>query len=286
MAIVDYGETYSSPTFEVRDTAGVLGNAGTVTYVLTFPDGTTASGTVPSTGTGTYALDFTPAGAQQQDGTHVLVVTATGGVLGALVRKWVETYVVDSEAPLVSTRDVVAHLRAEGLVVGAAQLELVRFYALATTDAVARDLGRKLARTTVVERHDGGRDALAIRSTPVVSVTSIVESGTTLTGGADVDYVLDQSAGLLYRGTPTSSWCWARGRQNVVLTLVVGMVDPPVFLRKVILNGVARVWQQWQQAGHPMVDDVGADAAVFDVVESLPPVERAAYESLRQWGIA
>ena len=55
--LVDLGETWSSPTYEVRDSTGALTSGATVTATVTVA-GTTSSATVTSTGTGTYAVDY------------------------------------------------------------------------------------------------------------------------------------------------------------------------------------------------------------------------------------
>ena len=280
--IIDYGETYSSDTFQVRDTAGVLTNAGSVSCSLTLPDETTAAPTVVNDGPGLYSFDFTPAGSQIQAGLHRFVVTATGGVLGSLVRKWAGSYDVDNESALVSVREAVTHLRAGGVITSAADLEQVRWLCLVATDAVERDLGRAVTRRTVVEVHDGGRAALVLRVTPVVSITSVSESGTTLLAG---EYLLDASAGILYRGSTMSRRYFGSGWQNITVTYIAGYVDPPRIARKVALNTVQGMWQSSQQAAHPFMDE-SAETVVSSVTGGLNPLEMRAYESLRAVGVA
>jgi len=287
VTIVDLGETYSSDVFEVRDAAGVLAAAGTVTCDLTFPDATTAAPfAVPSIAVGRYAFDFTPVGPQIQAGTHPFTITATGGALGSLLRKWTDSYDVDLEAPLISTRAAIRHLRGQDVIVGEERIEELRWLCSSTSAAVEGDLGRVLARRAVVERHDGGRGAIVLRRSPVASVTSVVESGTTLTGGSGVAWVLDEVAPILYAGGTDSPRQWTCGRQNVVVTYVAGYVDPPRVARSVALNVVAAMWQESQQSSHPLLE--GGDVAdeVFSAVESLSAVERSAYERLRTVGLA
>src|SRR5215470_3415953 len=193
MAIVDLGETYSSPNYEVRDASGVLQDAGTVTAVVTLPDATTSSPTVTHASTGTYNFDYLTTLA----GRHEVVVTATGGILGTLTRKWADVFDVDSETPvLVSVDEAIAHLRATGIITTAADREQLRWLCSAATDAVERDIGRAITRRTVTELYDGAVCELIMLTTPIISITTVVESGTTLS--PSTDYFLASNTNLLY----------------------------------------------------------------------------------------
>lgn len=283
--LVDQGETWSSPTYEVRDSDGVLTSSATVTATATV-DGVTSAATITNTGTGTYAIDY-PTGSIE--GPVTIVVSATGGALASVVRRFEDTFtVVAPGGLLVSADDALNHLRARKVIAGAADVDQLRWLCLVATDAVARDLGRAVVREVVVEKHSGGDYHLRLRRTPVRSVTSVVESGVTLSGGEDVDFTLDDNAntGLLYRGSTTSTSRWACGRRNITVTYVAGYARAPHVLRKVALDVVERAWQTSQQAAHVLVDDVTADGAVFAAVGTLTAPERGAYESLRSVGIA
>lgn len=285
--IIDFGETYTSDQLEVRDIDGVLG-AADVTVTITLPDGVTVVDVTPtSTTTGRYVFDWTPTGSGRQAGLHRVVATATGGVLGSVVRTWVSSYDVDSETPLVPVRAVLAQPWARGIATDPATLEHLRWLCLLATDAVGRDLGRAPTRRTVVERHSGGRAALVLKVTPVVSVTSVVESGQALTGGADVDWVLDEpGTGILWRGSPTSGGRWAAGRQNVTVTYIAGYVTPPPVLRSVALGVVQQAWQAAAQVPRGSFDQTLTDASVFAAAGALSPPERASYNALRAVAIA
>lgn len=283
--LIDQGETWSSPTYEVRDSNGTLVAGATVTATATV-DGTTTATTIDSTGTGTYTIDYPTAGVV---GLVSIVVTATGGPLGSIIRRFESTFtVVPPGSLLVDADDALAHLRAQKVIKGAADVDQLRWYCLVATDAVARDLGRAVVREVVTEQHTGGRPSIRLRRTPVRSITSVTESGTALSATDGVDWVLDEDVevGYLYRGSNTCASCWAWGRKNITVTYVAGYVSPPHILRKVALDVVTRTWQTSQQARHELVDDVGADQAVFEAIGSLTSPDQAAYASLRAAGIA
>ena len=101
--------------------------------------------------------------------------------------------------PVVSLADAKRHLN----ISATTDDEEVRKVLAIATDLAERYTGRALRRKTVVETHDGGTaTALLLRQPPALSVSSVVESGTTL---ASTGYTLNAPAGLLYRGSTTST---------------------------------------------------------------------------------
>ncbi len=274
--IVDLGETWSSPPYEVRDAAFVLAAGSTVTGVITLPDGATTAATVLNPSTGVYTVDYPSV----QAGCHDVLISATGGVLGTLLRRWRDTFTVEDARSVVSLEDAIQHLRAGG-VTGAADREQVRWLCLVATSAIESDLGRTIVRRSVTETFDGGASAILLRSTPLISVTAVVENGAALSAG---DYTADTCAGIVYRGGQQSPRCWAWGRQNVAVTIVAGYTAAPPVVRKVALNGVQRMWQMSQQMPHPSMDDYGAEEQSRAGV--LTPLELAAYNAFRAPGFA
>jgi hypothetical protein len=258
------------------ESGGVLINATTATLTVTKPDGTTTTPTVPAPATtGKYFVD---------------VATVVGGPTGPYRGAWLFTLAsgatvayqetFDVSTSLVTLDEVTAHLRSSGILTRAEDIDQLEWLAAVATDAIERDLRRVLVRRTVTEIHNGGRYALPIRTTPVISVTSVVESGVTRTA-----FVFDPLTGLLYKGSFNSVICWLAGVQNVTVTLAAGYNDPPRIARKVALNAIERMWQTSQQAGHPLLDDVSADSAVFaSVAGTLTPIEQGAYNALRVVG--
>lgn len=252
------------------DQGGVLSNASAAVLTVTLPDGTTTTPTVTNPTTGKYTANYVPA----QSGRFVGTWLFTMG--GGSTTSYVETF--DVGASLVTVDEAIAHLRAAGVITTTPDLEQLQWLCFVATDAVERDLGRVLVRRSVTETYNGGA-SIVLNSTPVVSVTSISESGYPLT-----DYILNAGAGILYRGTSYYPQAFARGMQNVTVTYVAGYTDPPRIARKVALNAVQGMWSQSQQAPHPLLDDVGA--AVFAAQGALTSIEQSAYDSLRAPGIA
>ena len=256
---------------------GVLTNATAVTLTITKPDGAivTPSVTNPPAVTGKYVLD------------HVSLVADpagrwTGNWLFTLASGKTSTYIetFDVGPTLITIDEALTHLRALNIIVKGGDLEQLQFLCFVATDAVERDLDRVLIKKTFVESYTGGGTFIALDHSPVISVATVVESGTTLTTN---DYLLDSP--ILWRGNTTSGICWAWGRLNVLITYVAGYLNPPVIARKVALNAVQKMWQESQQAPHPMIDELG-ESAVMTAIGLLTPIERAAYDSLRVIPIA
>jgi hypothetical protein len=279
---VDQGQTYRY-RHTVKDSSGTLANAGTVVVTITLPDGTTTAPTVVNSSTGVYDIAYTTV----QTGKHDVSGSVTGGVLGTEFDVWEDSFTV--EQPLrtfVGVDEASAHLRAQGVITTDADREQLRWLCFVASDAVERDLDRIIARRTVIENHDGGKTGIKLRSGPIISITSVVESGTTLTG---TDYVLDSNSGVLWRGSASAAGWWAYGRQLVVVTFVAGFVNPPAAARMVALYLVQAMWQSSQQAPHSLLDEgalEGANLFAASLLTGLPQPLRNAYSSLQSSGVA
>lgn len=83
---------------------------------------------------------------------------------------------------------------------------------------VIEDASRPAASESRTYTVDGGRNAITL-PVPFVSVTSVVESGVTLSAS---DYVAYGAAGVLYRGSTKLPWSWVWGVRNIVVTVTVG----------------------------------------------------------------
>lgn len=273
--IVDLGESWSSPTYEVRDPDDVP-TAATVTAVITLPDGTLATPTPVNPALGDYTVDYLSA----QPGLHQVLVSATGGMLGNLVRRWQDTFTVEAARTMVSVEQALQHLRGTNTITEADELEQLRWLVVVATDAVERACSRTMVRRTLVEQYDGGRDHVRLRKGPVQSITSVTEHGQPV---PSTDWLLDTRHDRLYRGSTYGTYCWSAGILNVAVTYVAGYTTPPVIARKVCLNGIQRMWQQSQQAPMPYLDDNAADAAIATTVSAtLTPLEMAAWKSLNR----
>lgn len=255
---------------------GVLVNALGATLTIALPDGTTATPTVPAPATtGTYAVDYPTTIAGRHIGTWSFTMA------GGLTTSHVQSFDVAGAATLVTADEAAVHLRAAGSITTAADLDQLQWLCQVATEVVERDLGRPLTRRTVTEIRDGGGPLIVLRQTPVLSITSVVDYGTTLD---PADYTLD--GGILYRGSTSSYWTrFVGGRGAVVVTYVAGYLDPPKVARQVARSVVQSLWQSSQQASHPLLDEA-AEEAVFSAVGSMPSHLQRAYESLRVYAVA
>lgn len=175
--MIDFGETYSSPNYQVKDVAGVLTNAGTVTATITLPGQTTVSPTVNNTSAGIYSFDYLTTVA----GRHDVVVSATGGILGTLVRRWTDSFTVAAAGAgfVLSMAEARAHLN----LTDTNDDEELRSWLETVTRVVESQVGDVVVKTVGPERQSGGR-SLWLRRRPVLSVTSIgpwLTSGSTYT---------------------------------------------------------------------------------------------------------
>jgi hypothetical protein len=273
---IDLGDS-KTRSINLTNAAGAAVAAdSTPTYAITLPDGTAGTPPAVQTGvTGEYYVVYPTV----QAGLHGELWTAVVGGVTVVIRR---SFTVEATVPLfVDTEEAINHLRASGVIVSASDLETLRFLCGVACSAVEADLGRRIARQVVTETFDGGGGAVLLRSTPLISVTTVTESGTTLTA---TDYTADTSAGIVFRGAQQSPRPWLWGRQNITVAYVAGYLIPPPVVRKVALNGVQRMWQLSQQLPHPSMDDYGAEQQTTAGV--LTPLELSAYNSFRAPGFA
>jgi len=179
----DLGEVVPLGT-TVRDAAGDLANAGLMAVTVTLPDGTAdiESPVVP-TSTGVYAYDY----ATTQAGRHAVRWVATGINAGA----YTDSFDVREASPpaILSLADAKKHLSKTGT----SDDDEIRSWVESITAGIEGLCGPVIVRT-VTERHDGRRVPLiALRHTPVLTVSSvaaILTGGTTYTvSDLDVDTV-------------------------------------------------------------------------------------------------
>jgi len=108
----------------------------------------------------------------------------------------------------------------QGAAVTANDVEIAALITAVSIRLDAEDgIGPVVARTVTAETHDGGMSLVALRHRPVLSVSAVVEDGTTLTSS---DYHLDAEAGLLVRRSGSHDDLWEHGRGNVTVTYVAG----------------------------------------------------------------
>jgi hypothetical protein len=206
----DLGESVTIAA-DVRDSDGDLANAATVTLTITLPDGTTATPVVanPPTVTGQYTVAYIPAQAGRYTWRFVAETPADAYADVFDVRE------AGSRA-LVSLADAKAHLNiAAANTTNDAEL---REHIESVTDVI-EDICGPVARRTVVETYSGcGQPAIALNQTPIVSVTSVTESGQAVAASG---YSLSDG-GVLTRVSGYTATRWTAGVNNIVITYVVG----------------------------------------------------------------
>jgi FtsP/CotA-like multicopper oxidase with cupredoxin domain len=218
--VYDLGDTVPL-SITVRDATGANANATTITLTITLPDGTTTSPAVtnPPASTGQYVYNYPTV----QAGRHVWWASTTGPATA---------YGPDvfdvrdrATAPLFGLADAKDHLNIAAAIT--TYDDELRGFVHAVTSIVEKIVG-PVSRRAVVETHSGGSRVIILRRTPIISVTSVTESGTTLTSG---DWSLpNPSSGVLYRSAGSGSYAtlsWARGHANIVPTYEAGRIIIP-----------------------------------------------------------
>lgn len=247
--MIDLGDTYTL-TAEARDAAGTLANATTVALTITLPDGTavTPSPANPPTVTGKYAHPFVTSMA----GRHVARWVFTGAVPD---QAWTDTFEVAPQASLalVSLADVKTHLNIAAD--NTDHDDELRGFIASVTDVI-EDVVGVVARRTFVETYSGrGERAILLRRRPVVSVTSVVESGTTV---AASDYSVTE-AGVLTRASAYSAGRWASGVDNVTVTYVAGRPSTPPSVLDAAKELIRINWRPQQGGNYSVFNGGRAD---------------------------
>jgi hypothetical protein len=236
---IDLGDPLPDLSVNITNSAGALANAGVVVLTVTLPDATTATPAVSNPSTGVYTASYTPA----QRGRYAAAWVATGANASAFTTVY---NVIDPAAAIIGLADAQVYLN----VYTNSQQDEVRAIVEGASTIVEKYTGRTWRRQTVTETYDGGGDALILRTTPVISITTVVESGVTLSA---TDYILDTVGWLLLRGTTISWRWWMWGRQNVVVTSVVGAASIPEPVRQAVLETARVLWAE-RQGGTQRVD--------------------------------
>ena len=205
------------------------GSATTAALTVTLPDGSTVTPSV--TGTTSFTATYTPT----LPGRHIAAWVGTGSNPGAFVDTF--EVVASAESPLVSMDEIRAYL-------GIAQSgtdERLRFMALSATEMCERYTGRTWRRAVATETYSGGKPVIILRRTPVLSISTVVESGATLSN--TTDWILS-TGGVLTRGTTTLRSRWLLGTENVSVTYIAGPSDGrvPAPIRHGVLEMTRHLW--------------------------------------------
>lgn len=236
--------------FQVKDSNGNLINPSTISVTITRPDGTTTlnSPTNPPAVTGIFPVDHT----STMTGLYYAVATTTGPTDVSPPQSF---YVSspETDTTLVSLADFKTHMR----ITSTGDDELLRTKLVAATSLLERESKLRWRRTVVTaETHDGGELAVSLWKLPVQSITTVVESGITLSAS---DYVANFPAGMLYRGSTQAPRAWLWGLQNVIVTYVAGpegnIADADV--RDSVMEAGRYLWQA--QRGASAIPSQGGD---------------------------
>lgn len=202
--MLDLGDIYPA-TVEVRNSAGVLVNAATMTFTFTLPDATTTSPAPSNPSTGRYEHDLLTT----QLGLHRFRAVATGPNAA-----WADVFTVHSlEAfALVGLAEVKDHLNIPAADTSAD--EELRGFILSACDVV-EDVVGVVARRSFTQTLSGrGERSLLLSRRPVISVTSVTVDGVAL---ASTDYSVTPH-GVLTR----TAGRWPSGVDNIVVVYVAG----------------------------------------------------------------
>lgn len=238
MSVYDLGDV-AALSVTVKDSDGVLANAGAVACTVTLPDGSTVSPTVTNVSTGIYSVAYTPLVA----GRFSVRWVATG--VNASAYSDVFDVLATNPRFIVSLAGMRQHLGLNAA--NTTHDEELREYLAAATDVIEAITGPVLP-ATVTETHDGGKPALLLRNAPVTAVTSVTESGTVLSA---TDYTLDPYAGTLARTVGLVSYVWAYGRSNVQVTYTVGGGVVPGYIILAARELVRHWYQRGRQSPRP-----------------------------------
>jgi len=217
-------------TLSIRDSNGTLASATAVTVTVILPDGTTTTPAVTNDGTGLYHADYSPAAV----GHYGVYWVATGSNAGTLEESFdVNDLTISPPLGLAQVKD---HLNIPQTTI--TDDDELRGFILAATGLVEGVVG-PLTRRPVSETYNGGRAALILKQAPVISVTTVTESGTTVAASG---YSISTDTGVLTRTSGYSASVWTQGFNNVTVSYVAGRTQIPADLTHAVLETVRHLW--------------------------------------------
>lgn len=248
---------------EVRNLAGALENAGALTLSVLKPDQTTQVYSTPTNdGAGLYHQDV-PAADLTQLGHYQFRWLSTGANAGVSSGDF---DVIDPfAAELLSLDDAKQHLN---LTSTASDAEL-EVYLAAVTDAIEAYIG-PVGRRTVTETAYPSSGVLLLRTTPVLSLTSVTPyASAALTVGS---LVVDTSAGIVYPGTYGGFWA-----TSYTVVYVAGRAAVPAAVNMAARLVLQRLWET-QRGGSASPQIIGAASPDLGV-------EQTAFSYLMAYGV-
>ncbi|MCX5201047.1 hypothetical protein OG897_06170 [Streptomyces sp. NBC_00237] len=249
-AVVPLGTT-------VRDAAGALANAGSMAVTIALPDGTSSTiSPVGPVSTGTYAYDYPTV----QAGRHTVRWIATGVCAGA----YTDSFDVREAMPpgILSLADAKKHLNKTR----PSDDDEIRSWVESITAGIESLCGPVIVRT-VVERHDVRRArTLALRTTPVLTLTAV---DPLLSSGAVTDVVdldIDPDTGVVRRldGGALSG--------PVKVTYTAGRRVIPAALTSAARIILQHLWRTQQGPGRPQAggDDYSVSEPIAGFGYAIP----------------
>lgn len=256
MTTYEVGQTITAGPY-LNYVSGALTDTGSLpTCTVTKPDGTTTAGTVTKTSTGTYVPTFA---VTTQAGRHRLTLTGGGSNNGGL--PWSDVVDVWPADPrfIIGLADARAAINE----IGTADDDELRFFMAAVTPVIEDIVGPVLGAAKTWPA-DGGKEAILIPH-EIATITSVTEDGRTLTEG--LDYVVNYSAGVIYRGQSLARLPWMPGVQNIAVNYTVGgqAIDPNALLAA--REELRFLFQNGQQGG---ARPGFGDSAGYDQIVSTP----------------
>jgi hypothetical protein len=260
--VIDVGDVLPELGILVTDSSGTLAT-GTVTLAITLPDGTSTSPSVTTASTGVYSAAYTTTMA----GRHVARWTATNITGGAAQERYEQTFDVSAIAgSIIGLDEAKTFLR----ITGSDDDEQLRDVLEAASDMCERYTRKVWRRTTVTaEIHSGGVDVLYLRQAPVVSVTTVVDTGVTL---AATSYTIDLPTGRLFYGDTTYQGWWTPGQDNISVTYVTGPPSGivPAYIRGGMLELVEHLWSSRRGGSNLPRKASGGDEFSNKMAHALP----------------
>ncbi|MFF9324040.1 hypothetical protein ACF1AY_04905 [Streptomyces sp. NPDC014776] len=242
-------------TTTVRDASGAPADAGSMALTITLPDGASTTVTpIAPTGTGVYTYDYPSV----QAGRHVVRWVATGDNATA----YTDVFNVRPAAPPQLFSLAEAKSKLDIPITSTTDDEDLREAIEATTACVEFFVG-PVARRTVQQVLQGGRDQWALHTTPVLAVTAITALQT-WQQAIDISVLdVDTTTGILRR---TDGLCFYSGDYRVTYTAGRAIVPPNVSLAaKLILQ---HLWRTNYGASRGLPNVGGGED--FSVTEPVP----------------
>ena len=265
MASYDLGDVVALG-ITITNTAGTAQNATAVVCTLTLPDGSTLTPTVTNSGAGLYDIAYTPT----LSGRHLIRWVATGTNASAFT----DEFTVRSldTLPVISYDMALSHLN---IPAASADEEELRRFIDAAQDLAENYMGVVLGRRTLTQSYDGQVDHIRLRSPKAISITSVVESGVTLSSN---QYKLDPTGQRIYRLTTSAVsdynygayGYWANGVDAVTVTYVAGYSVTPPAVQQGVLEILRHLWQTQRGAATVMSRMGAGDDFYSTPTYSLP----------------